>query len=344
MPPDSAFTYGLINNKADAGGCTNLDRREGIDRANWKEAIVSDDSNATAISRTSTRRRFIGLLAGLFGTFGLAGAAEYLFVRPPVSFQFSEPAADAFEQITPTGGIPTGIAFEASIQKLVAAGVIEPDKYRRSAVTLPAWVERLFAAPSDVPIVFSRETAPYLLDLLWAVGLANKAAFNAKSPIATVRIPSFASTGGWGLGRQQNGYVYFNSVEAVPLTDQQQTMVVEVASKTYRPCCNNSTFFQDCNHGSALLGLLELAASQGATLDRLYAIALTANSYWFPGNYAKTAQYFAHFHRRSWHDVDPRVILAGRFSSASGWTMNVDAPLRRAGVNLPGASGDQRGC
>ncbi len=290
------------------------------------------------------RRQFVGLLAGSFGTFGLAGAGEYLFLRLPAHYQFSDPIADVFEQIAPTGGIPTGIAFANSIAKLVAAGAIDPDKYRASTRTLPAWVERLLVGPSDDPIVFSRKTAPYLLDLLWAIGLANKTAFNANSPIATVRIPSFASTGGWNLGRQPNGYVYFNSAEAVRLTDQQQKMVLQVASRTYRPCCNNSTFFQDCNHGSALLGLLELAASQGATLKGLYGIALTANSYWFPDNYAKTALYFAHFHRRTWRDLDPPLILGGRFSSASGWAMNVDEPLRRGGVRLPGASGGQQGC
>lgn len=114
--------------------------------------------------------------------------------------------------------------------------------------------------------------------------------------------------------------------------------------QTYRPCCDNSTFFQDCNHGSALLGLLELAASQGATSEDLYRIALVANSYWFPENYAKTALYFLHFEHKNWREVDPVRVLGADFSSASGWRQNVDARLQEAGVSLPGAPGGQSGC
>ena len=119
------------------------------------------------------------------------------------------------------------------------------------------------------------------------------------------------------------------------MTDHQQAMVLAVARATFRPCCNNSTLFQDCNHGSALLGLLELAASQGATLKGLYGLALTANSYWFPDNYPKTALYFSHFHRKSWRDIDPKLILSAAYSSGSGWETNVNSRLRRANVTLP---------
>ena len=73
----------------------------------------------------------------------------------------------------------------------------------------------------------------------------------------------------------------------------------------------NSTLFQDCNYGSALLGLLELAASQGATVKGLYGLALAANSFWFPDNYVKTALYFSLFHNEAWNDVD-RSWFSGR--------------------------------
>ena len=128
------------------------------------------------------------------------------------------------------------------------------------------------------------------------------------------------------------------------MTAHQQAMVLAVARATYRPCCNNSTLYQDCNHGSALLGLLELAASQGATLKGLYGLALAANSHWFPDNYAKTALYFSHFHGKSWRNIEPKLILSAAFSSGSGWEANVNSPLRRANVTLPGISNGQQGC
>lgn len=292
----------------------------------------------------ATRRRFLASLAAVIGSYGVASAAGYPVLRLSKPFRVQETGVGVIEQAIPSAGIPTGIAFEDSIQKLIAAGVIDPDKFRASSNELPAWVERLLIASSADPIVFSQATAPYLVSLLWPIGLSNKAAFNENSPINTLSIPSFASTGGWTLGRQQNGYVYFNRVEAVRMTAHQQAMVLAVARTTYRPCCNNSTLYQDCNHGSALLGLLELAAFQGATLKGLYRLALAANSYWFPDNYAKTALYFAHFHGKSWRDIEPKLILSAAYSSGSGWQANVNSRLRRANVTLPGLSNGQQGC
>jgi len=291
-----------------------------------------------------TRRCFMVTLASSFGVFGAASAMEYPFDRPPEPFRLSAPAADVIDQVTPKAGVPTGIVFGDSIQKLIVAGVIDPKKFRASDKDLPAWVERLLTGPSDDPIVFSQQTASYLVDLLWPLGLANRATFNEKSPIYTLQIPGFASTGGWTLGGEQNGYVYFNRVDAVSMTDQQQGAVFDVATNTFRPCCDNSTLFQDCNHGSALLGLLELAASQGATAEGLYGVALTANSFWFPENYAKTALSFSHFHHTSWSEIAPKLILGSDFSSLSGWEKNVNEKLIQANIRLPGETNGQKAC
>ena len=290
-----------------------------------------------------TRRRLLASLAAVLGTHEIASAADPILPRSE-PFRFPPPVPDVTGQVTPKAGMSTAIAFQGAIQRLIAGGAIDPRKFRARAGELPAWVERLLRAPSDDPIVFNQETAPYLLDLLWPIGLSNKAAFNEKSPIYTVRLPSFASTGGWTLGQEPNGYVYFNKIEVMRMTAEQQAMVLDVAATTFRPCCDNSTFFQDCNHGSALLGLLELAAARGATAERLYAIALTANSYWFPDNYAGTARYFWHFHRKSWREVDPRLILSAAFSSLSGWETNISDRLLRANVRVPGNSNGQQAC
>lgn len=299
------------------------------------------DRSSSAI----TRRRLLASLAAFsLGLHGSANATEFPLVGPDEPFRFPDPLPDVISQVTPKAGTTTGVAFGDSIQEMIAAGVIDPTKLRELRNGLPAWVERLLAAPSDDSILFSEATAPYLLNLLWALGLANKAAFNAKSPIGTVRIPAFASTGGWALGRAENGYVYFNQVDAIRMTDRQQAMVLEVATTTFRPCCNNSTFFQDCNHGSALLGLLELAAPQGVTLQGLYGLARIANSYWFPAHYAKTALYFAHFRRTSWSDLPPQLVLSADYSSLTGWRRNVSDRLLRANVRLPGETRSGQAC
>ena len=90
-----------------------------------------------------------------------------------------------FAEVVPRAGIATKISFADSIARLAAAGVIDPPRYRGYAGDLLAWVERVLLTSSDEPIVFNRETATHLLTLLWAIGLANRAAFNVESPIAS---------------------------------------------------------------------------------------------------------------------------------------------------------------
>ncbi|MGE0653494.1 MAG: hypothetical protein AB7P12_17390, partial [Alphaproteobacteria bacterium] len=105
---------------------------------------------------------------------------------------------------------------------------------------------------------------------------------------------------------------------------------------TYRPCCDNSTFFQDCNHGSALLGLLELGASQGLSKDELYLEALAFNSFWFTDYYTQTALYFELYENTKWRDVDPKRALGWDYSTSSGWRANVAAPLSSIPDLIPG--------
>lgn len=281
---------------------------------------------ASEVHRGPTRRRLV-LSAAALGISGFPWAA------PKV--RNGGPGAEVYQEIMPEKGVDTGLIFGDAIPRLIAAGALDPDKLRALGDGLPPWVERLFAAPSETPIVFTRERAPYLVNLLWPIGLSNRAAFDRRSPIDNLRLPSYAGTGGWTLGRAANGYVYFDAVEAVAMTPRQAALALDVASNSFRPCCDNSTFFQDCNHGSALLGLIELAASQGAAAERIYGIALTANAYWFPREYAKTALYCRYFEGLPWTAVPARLILGAAYSSLDGWRRNVEAPLRRAKIRLP---------
>jgi hypothetical protein len=101
------------------------------------------------------------------------------------------------------------------------------------------------------------------------------------------------------------------------LTKEQEDLVYRVAQNTFRPCCDNSTFAQDCNHGSALLGALELAVSQGYNEDELYKLALQLNYFWFPQNYIETAIYFKVFENKDWQNVDLKLVMSREYSSIS---------------------------
>ncbi|HKK02151.1 MAG TPA: hypothetical protein VJ955_08290, partial [Desulfuromonadales bacterium] len=82
--------------------------------------------------------------------------------------------------------------------------------------------------------------------------------------------------------------------------------------------CGNSTYFPDCNHGMAMLGLLELMASQGASESQLYHAALSVNSYWFPETYMTLARYFQKA-GIGWDRIDAKMVLGVDYSSIEGY-------------------------
>ncbi len=274
------------------------------------------------------RKVLTGVLAGLAaGT--VLGAGGYRFWTG--SGGTGPPFRGVMDAVLPPGGIATGLSFGNVLQKLIAAGALVPAKLRSVYARrggMPPFVAALLAGPSDAPIRLGAETATDLLYLLWPVGLATRAPFNAGSPTNGAHLPRLASTAGWTLGRVANGAAYFDSVEALTLSDAQAALVREVAARTYRPCCDNPAIFQDCNHGSAMLGLLELAASQGMGKTELERVALAANSFWFPREYLKTALFFALFEQLPWREVAPADVLGARYASASGWQENINIALQ----------------
>jgi hypothetical protein len=237
------------------------------------------------------------------------------------------------ELVLPAQGVATGVRFDGAIASLVEAGVIDADKFNSvysQRGGMPNWMHQQMTGNvvDGDEIVFSAETAPYLLNLLWPLGLANQTEFNKQSPVNDYR-DNLAATGGWTLGQADSGGVYFNAHHILSLTTEQEDLVLRVAKSIYRPCCNNDTFFQDCNHGSAMLGLLMLAASQGFAEDEIYRLALVANSYWFPDQYSEIALYFAETQNTDWDAVDPKTVLSADYSSGTGWQQNVHIALQQ---------------
>ena len=104
----------------------------------------------------------------------------------------------------------------------------------------------------------------------------------------------------------------------IVLTPEQQALVERVSMGIYRPCCGNSVYFPDCNHGMAMLGLLELMASQGADEDQMYRTALVVNSYWFPDTYITIAKYLKE-QGKDWKMADSKEILGYNYSSGPGY-------------------------
>ena len=238
-------------------------------------------------------------------------------------------------KVLPEKGFQSKIALSDSVVKLVENGVIDREKFLaiyQDRGGLPTELKDVLDKTASKPILLTRTNANYYVNLLWPLGLSNYMSSNKQSLILGKSLFNFASTGGWDLGKEENGGAYFNKFKIVELTPEQEALVTKIAQNAHRPCCNNSTFFQDCNHGSALLGLLQLAAAQGLTADELYREAVAFNSFWFPHNYIQTALYFKAVKGIDWEKVDPKVVMGKDFSSAGGWYANVDAEIKKLGL------------
>lgn len=225
--------------------------------------------------------------------------------------------------VIPKEGIVLPVVWKNYGEKLVTAGVIDATKlmsiYQANDLIDDSYY-KLISDENNGNLKITQDNASYLLNLLWALGLANKNPILETGEIANPKydgIDRFASTGGWTLS-QSDPMDYYNKFEFIKLTADQQKIVDRMAQGIYRPCCNNSTHFPDCNHGMAMLGLLELMASQGMTEEAMWQTALIVNSYWFPDSYLTIANYFEN-QGIAWSEIDPKVVLGKEYSSGSGY-------------------------
>lgn len=241
-------------------------------------------------------------------------------------------------KVLPVQGFQSKIYLGDSIIRLVQNGVIDQSKLEalyKERGGLPTEFKDVLSQSSYKSVLLTRENASIYVNLLWPLGLSNYMSTNKDSLVNGKSLFNFASTGGWNIGKEENGGAYFNKFKIVELTPKQEALVTRVAKNTYRPCCNNSTFFQDCNHGSALLGLLQLGASEGLTEDELYKEALAFNSFWFPQNYIQTALYFKVVKNTDWENVDAKEVTGENFSAVSNWAKNVQTEVAKIPNLIP---------
>jgi len=227
------------------------------------------------------------------------------------------------EEVMPSNGVALPVTWGDLGKRLVASGVIDEAQFKALYAGrggIPTDMQTLLDSSSSGQLVITQQNAATLLNLLWAFGLANKNPILENGPMRDPQYGGagrFASTGGWTLA-QGDVMAHYGAHAFVTLASDEQALVERVAKNIYRPCCGNSVYFPDCNHGMAMLGLLEIMAAQGATEDQMYKAALAVNSYWFPDNYLTIAQYLKS-KGIDWSAVNPKDILAANFSSAQGY-------------------------
>ncbi len=229
------------------------------------------------------------------------------------------------DEINPPNGYRIPVTFGVVGPQLLAAGGINFDAfaalYLQAGRPLNEQQITLLKTGSDEQIVINRDNAQFLLNFFWALGLTNQ------NPVLTDgllmenakgQIGNYASTGGWTLGTKPATELYA-STQIISLTPEQQKRLAEVASSVFRPCCDNPTHFPDCNHGMAMLGLLELMASQNASVNEMFEAAKYVNAFWFPQQMLEAATYFKATQNVKFADADPRLVVGQKAFSGSGF-------------------------
>lgn len=208
-------------------------------------------------------------------------------------------------------------------RRLIETGVIDKQKFEglySSRSGLNDEGKKLLYGDGNGNLTITSENANLLLNLFWAFGLGNKNEILTTGPMMDSRYGGagqFASTGGWTLANG-NTMEHYAMHDFVNLTEEQQNRVADMAKNIYRPCCNNPTHFPDCNHGMAMLGLLELMTSQGSSEEEMYQAALAVNSFWFPENYSVMVKYLSQ-KGIDFSKTTPKELLGKNFSSGSGY-------------------------
>ncbi len=229
------------------------------------------------------------------------------------------------DQINPPNGYELPIRYGDFAPKLVAAGVIDYEQFLKLYQEIGAPLSKqqisLLMKGSNDPVVISKENQHFLLNLFWALGLANRNKILTEGPMmrnGKDQVVNFASTGGWTIGAKPVAELYA-SQPILTLTGEQQKRLEEVSAGVYRPCCDNPTHFPDCNHGMAMLGLLELMASQDASVDEMFEAAKYVNAFWFPQQTLELAVLFKTVNNAEFARLDARQAVGPQLSSGSGF-------------------------
>ncbi len=278
----------------------------------------------------------ISLLLGIFTGYIASGRKPLGTVRadkvqPIVAASDSSNAngnkldlAALMKQVNPPDGFKLPVRYGDLGPRLIESSAINYDAfssvYQQAGDPLTQSQVEILKRGSDDQIIITEANAHFLLNFFWAVGLVNENPILTKGAITQYgkgQIDSFASTGGWTLGTKSVKDL-FASTELISLTPEQQARLEEVSSAVYRPCCDNPTIFPDCNHGMAMLGLLELMASQNVSIDEMFTAAKYVNAYWFPQQALETAMYLKSNRNIDFAQADPRTVTGKDFFSATG--------------------------
>lgn len=222
------------------------------------------------------------------------------------------------DTVLPEDGVSLPVSWGDIGKQLVELGVIDLAKFE-GVVPLTPEEREILTTRKNTPVRIDKSNSRFVVNMLWALGLAQKSVVYEEGPMGKehkATAGNFASTGGWTLARG-NATLYLGKYDLLTLSEEEQKRVGEIVKNIYRPCCGNSTWFPDCNHGMAALAAVELMVKAGILDEEIYKNVLALNSYWFPDTYLAIAAHFAR-EGTNWNNIDAKKILGQEFSSAQG--------------------------
>lgn len=245
------------------------------------------------------------------------------------------------QEVLPQQGYKTSLKWKDLGKKLVESGAIDRKKYEEIFTQDADGGDHMKYMDGnwDENIAIDEKNARFMVNTFWALGLVNKSKVLDEGPMRGqgIETGNMASTGGWTLGAKPAMELY-SSASIIPLTDEQQELVKKIAQNVFRPCCGNSTYFPDCNHGMVALGYIEWAVYNGLSENQIYKDLLAFNSFWFPQNYVEMAVYFDK-QGIKWKNMDAKLALSSSYSSAQGAQR-----IKQAIQSVPGVGGSGGGC
>jgi hypothetical protein len=222
--------------------------------------------------------------------------------------------------VTPISGKTVLVEWGDVGQKLVSTGAINLTKFESRYGGLTPEQVQVLTGNDLHQITFTKDNIQFWTNVLWALGLTQNSKVLDEGPMTArsdqVPVENYASTAGWTLGSKDAMELY-SSQQLIALTQEQQELVYKIGENIFRPCCGNHTSYPDCNHGMAVLGLIELMVSQEVSEEEIYEAALAFNSYAFENTYITTAAYLAK-QGIGWEEVSAYELLGPQYSSGQG--------------------------
>ena len=218
----------------------------------------------------------------------------------------------------PEGGVELPVAWGDIGPRLIALGVIDEAKFKQ-AVKLTPEQEEILTKGSDKKIVIDATNGQFIVDMLWALGLAQKSIVYEEGPMGKEykkEAGNFASTGGWSLARGE-AMQYLNRYDLIKLTPEQQKKWVKLLKTSTVRAAATQHGFPTATTAWRLLRPLNSWCLRASMKKTIYRNVLALNSYWFSDTYVTIATLFAR-DGIAWKDVDAKRVLGREYSSAQG--------------------------